>query len=413
MEQKSERTLLKAQGLLVFATTAGNFFNFLYHIYMSRNLGGPNYAALNAILSLLYILMVPVMTIQTVIARYISVYNARGQEAEMHSFFIKALKRLAAATLVLFGVMICAAPSVKSFLHIETLTPVLVGALLLLFSYLLPIFWGTLQGLERFKLLGFSFFANFLLRFLLGILLVIVGWGVAGALAGAVLGAVFALASSMLPLRGWFGRASESTPIDFGEVYRYSWPVILALLALSPYVNLDVVMARHFLAPAEAGYYATASIVGKGFLFLPTGIVMAMFPRVSAKITLEEDTRSELVKSLVLTLVLLGAGVLGCWLLSGFVAGILSRSETPALVSLIRVVGFAVMPVALTYILVYYSLARSDFRFLWVMVASALLFTVLLVFFHASPMQIVVVLGLVGLLLFIVNLSLVLTQKTA
>ena len=61
-------------------------------------------------------------------------------------------------------------------------------------------------------------------------------------------------------------------------------------------------MVKHFFSTVETGYYAGAEMIGKIVLYLPSTIVILMFPKVASLNTQNKDPRPILIKACLLLL---------------------------------------------------------------------------------------------------------------
>jgi O-antigen/teichoic acid export membrane protein len=404
LPQKKES--LFDEGFLIIITGLGNVFNFYFHIFMSRNLGPEGYSALNSLLSLLYIISIPIVTIQTTITKFVAQYSAVGESGKVRRLLLECLKRVGVAAFVLMALTILGAPYIGRFFNIRTTGPIIVAGLLLFFTYLMPVFWAVLQGREQFKYLGISYFVGFSAKCGLGILFAVIGWGVGGVLFGVLLSFVLAFIVGFPAIRTVLARVTNGSSLNMGEMYRFALPVVTALFFLSFFCNLDIALVRHFYGDVGeglklAGYYATASIVGKAFLFLPLGITLALFPKVSRKKATGENPLPMLKRGLLIEIVLSTTGILMCLLLARFVALVLGKTDAPELVALIRMFGIAITPIAATTILVNYDLANERYGFIWLLLPLTVLTFAAIWFFHPTPMSVLLAITAGGLALFI------------
>ena len=75
-------------GIILFtATMIANASGYIYHLGMGRILGPADYGALGAILSLLYILLVPFNVIQTTLSKFVAKFKANDQENKIRYLF--------------------------------------------------------------------------------------------------------------------------------------------------------------------------------------------------------------------------------------------------------------------------------------------------------------------------------------
>ncbi|RJP17442.1 MAG: hypothetical protein C4520_16905 [Candidatus Abyssobacteria bacterium SURF_5] len=400
------RESLFDEGFLIIIIGLGNLFNFYFHIFMSRNLGPEGYSALNSLLSLLYIISIPIVTIQTTITKFIAQYSATGEAAKVRQLFLGSLKRVGIVACVLMVGTILGAPLIGDFFKIRSTAPIIVAGFLLFFMYLLPVFWAVLQGRERFNYLGISYFVGFISKCGLGILFALIGWGVGGVLFGVLLSFILSFMVGFPAFRPVLAPVAESAEVQMKEMYLFALPVVAALFFLSFFCNLDIALVRHFYGDVGdglrlAGYYATASIVGKSFLFLPLGITLALFPKVARKKATGENTLPILKRGLLIEIVLSLGGIVICFALARYVALFLGKTDSPELVALIKLFGIAITPVAATTILVNYNLANERYSFLWLLLPLTLLTFAAISVFHQTPMSVLLTLTAGGFALFI------------
>lgn len=399
------------EGFLVVITGLGNVFNFIFHIYMSRNLGPDGYSALNSLMSLLFVLSVPIITIQTTITKFVAEYTAKGEHANVRRLFLDSIKRVSVLGFVLMGLIIIGAPHIREFLNIKGNTPVVASGLLVFVMFLMPVIWALLQGREQFGFLGMSYFVNFTAKCGLGIFFAIIGWGVGGVILGVVLAFAAGLIVAVWPIREALAPTLDEDTVDMRKIYRFALPVVIALFFMSWFCNVDIALVRHFYGDTSegltlAGYYATASIVGKSFLFLPIGIILALIPKVSRMRATGENPVPVLMRGLGINIVLSIGGIVACWVLAPYLAVFLGKTDAPELVALIRYFGFAITPVATTLILANYNLANEQYRFIWLLVPITVLTFAGIWLFHQTPLTVLTIIAVGGFAMLVSILAL-------
>jgi O-antigen/teichoic acid export membrane protein len=392
------------EGFLILITGLGNIFTFYFHIYMSRNLGPDDYSALNSLLSLLYVAAIPIITVQTTITKFVAQFGARGEYSKVRRLLLECFKRVSVVAFVLMAVTILGAPLIGEFFNIKKNAPIIASGALLFFTFTMPVFWAVLQGNEQFGYLGTSYFTGFVTKCGLGILFAVIGWGVGGVLLGVTLSFILAFAVGFWPIREVLALPAEDDSIDMRRIYRFAAPVVVALFPLSFFCNLDIALVRHFYGEQGeglrlAGYYATASIVGKGFLFLPMGIILALFPKVARKKATGENPTPILLRGLGIELLLSLCGISVCVIFGRYLALFLAKTDAPELVALIQMFGVAITPVAVTTILVNYNLANDRHGFIWMLAPLTILTFATIWLFHPTPMAVLLTIAAGGLAL--------------
>jgi len=269
----------------------------------------------------------------------------------------------------------------------------------------MPVFWSVLQGREKFRFLGLSYLVSFSGKCAFGILFALIGWGVDGVLFGVILSLPLAFLAGFPPIRNVLAFSDGDEGVDLKPLYRFSLPVVTALLLLSLYCQLDVALVRHFFGDTRqglvlSGFYASAAIIGKGFFFLPMGITLVLFPKVARKKALGENPLPVLKRWLFIEVALSLIGILATLILSRYIALILGNDD-PELMKLIKMFAIAITPIAATIILVNYNLASERYFFIWFLMPITLLtFAAIIFLFHGTPMSVLLTMTVGGLALF-------------
>jgi len=201
------------------------------------------------------------------------------------------------------AVALASAPLISGFVHERSVTPILWLAASVPALGVQPVIQGMLQGRERFAALAVMLAVAMLAKFALGVAAVGAGLGVSGVLAGAALAGLAGCVVGGVLARVRFGRGGVGA-----DLLHELWRATLGLLALNLAVNLDIVLARHFLAARHAGLYAVGSLVEKVAFWGPAFIVVVVFPQLvdasRRRVALARALRVMLVLSVAMVLVL-------------------------------------------------------------------------------------------------------------
>jgi O-antigen/teichoic acid export membrane protein len=269
------RLALGRAGVVVAVSMGvGNALNYGYHVFMSRKLGPSSYGALGALLAVTFIFSVPGLALQSIVARHTALRYRDGRDvADLWAGIMRAVLVVAAALAALTAV---ASPWIASFLHLGSVAPALWLAVAIFVLPVVPAILGMLQGRERFTALGVTLLGSAAGKLLLGALFVELGFGVSGALAGAAAGSI---------LGALIGVGVARPGLAGGSI---GWPLVremavagVGIFALFVIVNIDIVLARHFLSRDLSGLYAVGTIVAKITYWAPRFVTVVVFPRLS------------------------------------------------------------------------------------------------------------------------------------
>src|SRR3989344_9548168 len=91
-----------------------SFGNYLYHFLMGRMLGVSLYGALESIISVLYILSVPTLTMTLVIVKFVASHKGKGEYALVQSLYSFVLGKLMLYGSIALGILVLASPFIRS-----------------------------------------------------------------------------------------------------------------------------------------------------------------------------------------------------------------------------------------------------------------------------------------------------------
>lgn len=396
--------LMEHAGLLLVATLVAGVANYLFHILMSRSLGTQNYGVLSSLLSVFMILAFPLSTVQMVMTKYVAVYKGQNNESQIRYLFSDFFKKLAVAGLVLFVFSILFSGAIGNYLQISAKEPIILLGVFCLFSFLMPVVLGMLQGLEHFFYLSLNGAMSAVSKLVLAMAFVYMGFHVSGAMFACVLSVLVTFLVAWLPLRKFLTLHSPVKNQSRKEVYQFFIPVFAALCCFGLLAYQDIVLIKHWFDPLQAGAYATAALLGKAFLFPAQSLAMAMFPKVSQAYSRKEETFGLLKHTLLLAAALFAIGLAITFSFPGLLTNLLMKKgsyapETYTMVfNLIRYYGFAFVPISLTYILMFYYLGRHQNRFVLVLGGATVLFLGGTHLFHPSIWSVLIAMGVCGTL---------------
>jgi O-antigen/teichoic acid export membrane protein len=403
-------------GLMFIGVGLFNVFNLLYHLFMVRFLSPPDYGQLNTLIALFMVISVPASTVQTTVTKFVSSFQAQNRFSEMKKLLRHFLTLMSIIGFSIFLLAVLGGGYLSSFLQISSYWLIILFGLGLSFAMVVPIPWGGLQGLQKFGSMTFNLILNGGLKFFLGGLFVFLGLGVLGAMGAFTICYMVTVFLSLaflaisLPREKSESRRGQDTekpdPSYVSGVYQYFLPVGITLLCFMILTNIDLILVKHFFTPVEAGYYSIAQVVGKIILLLPVPVVTATFPKLSSLEGEEEKGLLILRQSLIMVLFFCVAAILLGFLLPSLIIRVLSGRSYIECIPLVRLFCIDMSLFSLVLVFLYYHLSRGKTVFLYPLCILTLIQTGLIVLFHQTLVQVLIVVGLVGCFLLGVNLYL-------
>lgn len=296
--------------LMVALTTGVNFFNYLYQVVMGRMLTPAEYGELLSLVSLVAITASLGIVIQTVMAKYVSKFKARGEQEKITSYYYHGLKTTLGLGAALFFALLALTPILASYLKIESYLVFIVLFSSQIVGFSLPACWGMLTGLQEFLKLGLILFFGAIVKFIISVVLVYHAHGVMGGVAGYSLANIVTFVVLLLVLRQYY-EPSKETP-DYQELGSYATFTLIVTFFMTVLTQVDVIFAKHYLSPQDAGLYASISVLGRIIFFSASGIGFVLFPKLSHAKEVGSDPKGIVLKVVAVT-VLIGGCILAVY----------------------------------------------------------------------------------------------------
>src|SRR3989344_8397842 len=297
------KNLIKDNLSLFITMFLAYIINYFFHFYVGRKLGPEDYGIFGVLLSIVYIVVMPLMAIQTTLSKYVAELYVKNEKEKLSYLFLRSLKNIGILGIIISILFIIVSPLLSSFLRINVISPLIILGSSIMFAFLVPIIRGFLQGMQKFKLLGSTFIIESLSKIFIGIPLIFLGFGVNAAIGGFALSFVLPLILFIYFIKIGFFK-EKKIKFNTSQIYKYSFPVLLMLIALTGLYTWDVVLVKRFFNPVEAGQYAALSLFGKIIFFATLSIGMVMFPKILELNSQNKTHSSLLFKSIVMALLL-------------------------------------------------------------------------------------------------------------
>ncbi|MCD6308538.1 MAG: hypothetical protein J7M24_06035 [Candidatus Latescibacteria bacterium] len=384
--QVSSEGFLRSGFVYIFLS----FFTSIFEVgfnWVTVRLPGDGYATVWALFRLFFIVTAPITAFQLVVGKEIAAYTVLGQYGKRRVFLERTLVFTVAVACAVTISGLAFSGNIASFLRIESGLPVMLLFTSVLAYSPIPALFGAIQGLKKFYKLAFMQMSWGGLRLVFGaVALFMLSGGLDLFMVFIAAATALTMALAWLPNRAIFAHGRE--PVGKSELmhaYGLVVPVILTLFSVTVMKNADVVFAKNLFAAGQAEAYTCAALVGSGF-FIISGIFMVMFPAVS-----EENVRSGnpivfLLKSCAFVAVFSAAGIAVAVMAPKLPMYIITFGKrVPGAEPLIRLIGFAVVPLALVNVMSNYLLAKHQWRFIPVLAGGMLLQIIFILVAGGSP----------------------------
>ena len=405
--------LLRHSALVFILTNLGSACNFLFHFAMGRTLSLAEYGILITMLNLINIVIMPVMALQNTLAYFTSYLMNHNDSGHVRGVVMQWTKRLFYWSTPICIVMLLALSPLSHWLHMDDKRVLAVAVFTLYAALYVPVFTGTLQGLQSFFWMCFVANAWGVVRLVLGVVFVL--WLLPSALYG--MGA-YGLGMTVSVLLGAVIVKKATQPSTVGRATiktdRYLLGTAGVLLMYSTLMFADMVLIKHyFTSPDAYGSYARASTIARIMIFLAQPFAVALFPKVVSKGTWDRKHKIILLKSLAFA----GGIIMGAALFSTLFPKVLlmilykDMNPVPELLLMVRVVPWAMVPIGIIYILLNFELAQHRFTCGIPLALAAVVYVLGVHFFHQTLWQIIYILFTISWTTLLVILGSILIRK--
>lgn len=403
--QASKSLLQKLlDGKLVFlvVTTGVSGLNLIHNLLMGRLLSPADYGQLTFINTLLLIIGLIPAGMQTVTARYGSIYESQNNDD-----LLKRLWRFGTSSGWVIGILIA--------LVLVWLTPYFVEWFQLRNAWIVyPIIFGVpfflatgterglLQGKERYYWLSGAYLIEGVIRLGLGVILTLALTAANRGLDGAI----WALSQSLILtwFVAWLALYSKS-PVEKNpqkesaetlSVEQKAWMSLfgftaMALLGQALITNSDFVLVKNYFDSYDAGLYAAISVIGRIVYFGTLPLTVLIVPMIA-----REQAQGKSTKKLFF--LLMGSGVLLCGglvvasaLFAPLIVELLYGAEYVTAAYLLPMYTVAAALFVLTNLLVTYRVALGKGSETWMPLLAAIAQIIGVILFHDSLMTIIIV----------------------
>lgn len=375
---------MRGAGIVAVSLGFGQALAYVLYVVGARVLAPDQYSSFASLMTILLVGNVLALGLQAVGARVLAraTDGAPGSRPASDGLASRILRFGGQSGSVLAGTVVVMSPLLAIALRQSGVADIVLVGLTLLPITIAGALYGIAQGREDHARLGALFVVTALGRFGGGI----IGLAMTSSVDGAIVGTAVGTAAGVIV--GWaaLGRTHRATPQPIPGLLPQVLHSSHALLALFVATSLDVPLARFFLSGDEAGQYAVGAIVMKVAFWLPSFIVLVVFPRLAKS----EATRMAIVATGAVALLGL-VEVAFLWLFSGQVLALIAGPEYAPVAPWLWLFGLIGAAFSVAQFLLYSRLAVDDRRAVVTVWACAVAIFVGIAVWHSSFVQVAAV----------------------
>lgn len=390
--------LMKDTVIIFIGSMLGNVFNYAYQLFVARSLGPDDYGIFGSLFALVYIVMLGAGVLSVVVTKYAAEYYARNEFGRIRTLFTRLSLGLLVFSLAGFVIISSISRHIADFLNIESVFLVILVGIFGLSSLFMPVYDGILGGLQRFRLRSFLMVLSPLFKMVFFAMFVALGYKLKGAFFAIILAQILATICYILPNLSLL--KYERQEVDNKDILRFIVPTVVGTVLPMFLINFDIILVKHYMTSAEAGFYSAASMLGKIIFFGVASFAVTMFPKISRLHASGHKSGPLLKATLAYTALATFCAIIVYCTVPGFIIGMLYGTEYE-IEQLVGLFAIAITLFSLNNVLIWYNLAQERFGFGYFIVAVAIIEIAGIVFLHNALADIVMILIVSFALLFV------------
>lgn len=393
--------LISGSGVIFFGSLFANPLNFLFNLFMTRNLTVADYGILASLMSLITLTTIPAGALFPTVVKFAASYFAKNELDMVRGLFFKVSKLTIPLGLMALVIFIIFNQQISQFFRIrDSMWILLVGAIVAI-SFISVPNQPILQAKLAFRFMTFIGVFGTLLKLFSGVVLVYLGFSIWGVVWAVFLSFIVPYFLSFIKLTFLFKNGIHTPHISIKKLISYGMPSTIAFLALTSFTSTDIILVKHFFNNTDAGLYAGVSLIGRIVFFLTAPIGTVMFPLIVQKYTRKENYHNDFKIAMLLVIIPSCFVILLYYFIPEFILTVSTKKEFVSVSSMLWLFGvFSAIYGVLTVIINFFlSIEKTK---IFVPVAfSAVLQAVLLWFFHETFLQVLIIsIAITSLLLF-------------
>lgn len=368
-----------------------------YQILLGRLLSPTEFALFTASVSLAVFSSSLFGALGMLITRRVAALKIKYVDGLPSSYFWRVQTYIALGGIGLLIAIVFLMPYAQDMLRTHSITLIWLIFTYVVMAMFYSVNYAVFQGLQKFYTMSAFSIASVVLKIILSIGLIYLGFGVLGAVSGMLLGLVaMVLLGFWLLTRNLSGTQHLTEvvlpKIDLGPFIA----VYLSGIAIAALTQLDAVLVNWYFPGEIAGEYAAISVLGKGVLYFPGGLVLAMFPMVAENHAKSVDSKKMLFQGIFATIVL-SLVVVAIFMVAGKpLLAVLYGNHYSDASELLPLYGLAMVPLALVILAEHYLIAKGKVLFAWLFFALAPLELLALHYFHSDLKSVIFIIGSFG-----------------
>jgi cellulose synthase/poly-beta-1,6-N-acetylglucosamine synthase-like glycosyltransferase/glycosyltransferase involved in cell wall biosynthesis/O-antigen/teichoic acid export membrane protein len=350
------------KGILVASSLIGNVLNFVYNAYLGRHASIEAFGVISLIGSFMYIASVPMSALSRTVTHK-SAYLLGQYDRPIKEFWYFIRNKSYLYALLCAGVWLGFSPLLAYFFH-TNLVPFIIFAPVWVIGTLAAVDSGFLGGNLQFKTTAIIAISEASSKLLFSILLVQLG------LVNYVYAAI-PLAMLVSFTIGWLtAKTKKAQPLPAEQLShslqfsgKFFITSILGTFSNITFLSLDLLLAKHYLSPVDAGTYSFLTLAGKMVYFLASLVTTFTVPLVSRDVGAGRRGWRTFIKIFSITLAMSFIGFMAFGAFGYITAPLLWGPKAHAIIPYLPLYALAMVGYSLSSLIISYHQIRGEYAF--------------------------------------------------
>lgn len=384
------KSLFTSGSVLVICIMISNFFNYVFNSFIGRNVSFDDfglYSLFNSFWALFSIFLVP---LGATVANRVSYLDGSDGKLASRAFYVQTMRKLHIPIAAIVILWLAASPPLHQFFKLPSVWALALFAPVMTVSLYTSMMKGFLNGRLDFARVGFLFLLEAASRLGFGILLVTLGHPqlLYLAIVGSV--SVWGLATYyFVHIRE--GREHQAH-VNYPFPKRFFIAAFVAGLCTNAFMSFDVLLAKHYLTPYDAGRYAFLSLVGKMVFFFGSTLQIFIIPLVSKNEGAHKQSSRVFLATVGSSVVLTAIMVIAIGHFGYITMPILFGSKVNNIAPYLVLYAYAMGFFTVANAIIQFHLAKHQYAFSVVGFLAAVIMSFVIMTHHSSIQEIATVL---------------------
>ena len=384
---------------LVSASVIGNVLNLLFNAYLGRTLDLASFGLVSLVSSFVYLSFIPFSALTASVNYRSGFLDTRHGEKASFVFWQWIRRKSFLISIVACGLWVAVSPFLMNFFNVTILSPFILFAVVWLVGFIAATDRGFLSGKLMFGSLAVITVVEPISK--LATAFVFVQTQFSEIVYSAI---PISIVISFIATVIFVSKRKKEKPVlsekTYGFPKKFFSSSVLSGLSTIAFLSLDIILAKHYLSPDDAGRYALISTVGKMIYFLGGLASQFTIPLISRSEGAKNNSDKTFSKILLSTYFLAVVGFLSFGVFGYISVPIIFLERGESIVQYLPIFAFAMLLFTVSKVFVTYYQTKNIYSFSIFTFLLAIVQVVLISLNHGSIQSIVLAMLLTGALNF-------------